>query len=229
MRQSSSLPAILAIAILTIWLAASGFRFSDLFVRYRSNAQKTPAAAATVKPSATMIYKDAYEVATPPEAASDYGGIDPKLYVQESVACYEVQGHSASAKAIMDNLDKTSLFNDACFLYNALTTVWEKSECHASPPPRADCCAEMNGRYWYQYELLQTSVRWNTCSYWLYSYACPRMNGYKQQCDAMNCPQNCDWEYDCSPNGFYGVMHSLPMNNSRPAEVASCLRDAGFR
>jgi hypothetical protein len=232
---------LLPLVLVAFWAAGSGFKFSDLIRNYTITASKTastvkPAvqvtapAAQTVISSPSSVTRDVFVApeVTPEEpigARSEITKIDSRLYIPESAVCTDVQDHVGSVKAIMNADDKTVLFNDACFLYNELISVWEKSSCQTQPPQRMDCCAEMNGKYWFHYDHLQIAGRWNTCSYWLYAYSCQRVNAAKQQCDVMNCSQNCDWAYDCSQNGYSGFFSSFPMNAGHEAALTSCLRN----
>lgn len=226
MKRHPSPIWILTLALCVAWAAGSGFKFSDLIKKYTITTSKSASRIKEPSPA----YRDVFvapEVAPeePIEARSELTKIDSRLYMPESLACTDVQSHVASIKTVMNADDKTVLFSDACFLFNELASVWEKSECQTPAPQRIDCCAEMNGKYWFHYEHLQIAARWNTCSYWLYAYSCQRVNAAKQQCDVMNCSQNCDWAYDCSQNGYSGVFSSVPMNAGYSSKLASCLRN----
>ncbi|HEX5037247.1 MAG TPA: hypothetical protein VFX30_08830 [bacterium] len=210
-------------ALLAVSTFTSGYTVKGFFSKYMVTK---PAAQTTTVKTPSAVSRDF--LAEPEEtigARSEITKMDSKLYIPESGICTDVQDHAASVKAIMNADEKTVLFNDACFLYNELISVWEKSSCQTQPPQRVDCCAEMNGKYWFHYDHLQIAGRWNTCSYWLYAYSCQRVNAAKQQCDVMGCSQNCDWAYDCSQNGYSGFFSSFPMNAGHEANLASCLKN----
>lgn len=214
-------PLYLSAALLMMATLSSGYTLRGFFSKY---AATKPAAKMTVE--APAVSRDVLaEPEEPIQAKSEISKVDSRIYMPESAACADVQSHVASAKAIMNADDKSALFSDACFLHNELASVWEKSECRTPAPQKIDCCEEMNGKYWFHYEHLQIAGRWNTCSYWLYNYSCQRVNAAKQQCDVMNCSQNCDWAYDCSPNGYSGFFSSFPMNAGHEAALASCLKN----
>lgn len=226
MKRHLSPTWIVAFVLCVAWVTGSGFKFSDLIRNYVISTSKP---ANTTKES-SAVSRDVFvapEAAPeePIEARSEITKIDAGLYMPESLTCIDVQNHVASVKTIMNADDKTVLFSDACFLFNELASVWEKSECKTPAPQRTDCCAEMNGKYWFHYDHLQIAVRWNTCSYWLYAYSCQRVNAAKQQCDVMNCSQNCDWAYDCSQNGYSSVFSSVPINAGHSGNLASCLKN----
>jgi hypothetical protein len=87
-----------------------------------------------------------------------------------------------------------------------------------------DCCAEISGRYFHLFEVANNSSHYYSCAPWMFSQVCPRMNAFKQQCDAMQCPQNCVLGYACTSYGYESLVRSIPDNTYHPAETDACVQ-----